>query len=737
MKKIMSCLLSINFVLSACIVSISATTLRGGTLEFEEKIYCTATINDEFADDSVIVVLNKENSKLNQQRLPAYFGSELFSSAKDLTAIDKNTDRLEYLNKENFHQIFSLKLKAPSKKNVLKVIRELETKDYIKYAGPDYIYTVSSDEENGFQEEYSEGSNATPNDPSYSSQTGLSKISASSAWNIATGSNSVRVGVLDSGIDRTHPDLSNRVNTTLGKNFTDDGLGFLVDQVGHGTHVAGIIGAAGSNSIGISGVCWNVNMVSLRVFQKTVNEDGKIVGTGYASWVANAVNYAIINNIPILNYSGGGEGTNAALQEAINNYTGLFICAAGNNGRNIDSNAYYPACYTNGNIISVASTNSSDVLAGSSNYGATSVDLSAPGVSILSTLPDNSYGYMSGTSMAAPHVTGVAALILSVNPNLSAATVKDLILSNVDTVSGLSGKCVTGGRLNAYKAVNAALKYNNGKFIKVSPDPSVFIMAGGAPIAVSDWENVGYTITDHPTVTNITQTAFNQLRQYPADGTFVKNTDGAVSRFAGGAPIAVSSWDNVGGWQASTLVDNYALNRYDNAGAYSHVKQHPLDGTFVTIINGDIFCFGSGNPQPILSWDNVGGVQPSTLVDKTALDYAFVAASSWDIADGIINSLTSKLELSHDRDIYQFTASASGTYELYSTNCTGDVYGELYSASKAMIASDDNSNGNGNFKITYTLTAGQTYYLLIGNSSSSATTTGAYIINCCYVSLLR
>ena len=132
MKKIMSCLLSINFVLSACIVSISATTLRGGTLEFEEKIYCTATINDEFADDSVIVVLNKENSKLNQQRLPAYFGSEFLSSAKDLTAIDKNTDRLEYLNKENFHQIFSLKLKAPSKKNVLKLIRELETKDHIK-----------------------------------------------------------------------------------------------------------------------------------------------------------------------------------------------------------------------------------------------------------------------------------------------------------------------------------------------------------------------------------------------------------------------------------------------------------------------------------------------------------------------------------------------------------------------------------------------------------------------------
>lgn len=166
-------------------------------------------------------------------------------------------------------------MKHPGKKNVLKIIKKLEKKEYIKYACPNYIYTIDAVEDTATQEETA----AVPNDPDYFAQFDLNQISAPDAWNITTGSGNVLVGVLDTGIDRTHPDLSSRVSTTLGKNFTDDGLGIFVDQVGHGTHVAGIIGAAGNNGTGISGVCWNVTMVSLKVFKKTV-EDGIVKGTG-------------------------------------------------------------------------------------------------------------------------------------------------------------------------------------------------------------------------------------------------------------------------------------------------------------------------------------------------------------------------------------------------------------------------------------------------------------------------
>lgn len=198
-------------------------------------------------------------------------------------------------------------------------------------------------------------------------------------------------------------------------------------------HVGGIIGAAGNNSIGVSGVCWNITLVPLQV----VNSEGSFP----IDDVIEAINYATNNNIPILNYSGGGYNYNFAYEQAIKNYPGLFICSTGN-GRDHDNNPntsnvpvdtditpHYPSSFPLSNIISVANTTNSDTLSSSSNYGDTTVDLAAPGTGILSTYPTSltSSGYksLSGTSMAAPHVTGVAALMKSINPDLTAIKIKN------------------------------------------------------------------------------------------------------------------------------------------------------------------------------------------------------------------------------------------------------------------------------------------------------------------------
>lgn len=303
------------------------------------------------------------------------------------------------------------------------------------------------------------------------------------------------VGVLDSGIDANHPQLAGKVNSNLSANFVDgENVDPLTDPYGHGTHVAGIIGAATDPVTGMAGVCENVEFVSLRVF----NSDGD----GSMSSFCTALDYVCDGldlgedsfYIPILNFSGGwtsGEPDKvAALQTSIIDYLGiggLFICGAGNESNKVreeenssDSSGVinYPASFRfthDDNVIVVGGSNQTDNglwVDGNdgSNWGQYAVDLFAPGDTILSCYSTSicksvncpksgheyyGYHYMSGTSMATPFVTGVAALILSVHPNTEAEDLKAAILNHVDIKSYLSGKCVTDGRLNAYKALYA------------------------------------------------------------------------------------------------------------------------------------------------------------------------------------------------------------------------------------------------------------------------------------------
>ena len=256
------------------------------------------------------------------------------------------------------------------------------------------------------------------------------------------------MGVIDSGI-ANHPDLER--NLAEGWDFckesdiTDD------DQTGHGTTVAGIIGAVGGDGSGIAGGAWNVTLIPLQITEYTdFSEREDEIQT---------ITYATEHDITILNFSRGGSEYDAALLQAIANYPGPFVCAAGNDGKNIDTEPCYPSSYKCENLISVAnctSTGARYIGDKPSNYGGNTVHLAAPGTNIISTTLNGEYETNSATSWAAPLVTGVAALIYSIRPDLTPAEVKNIILSNVDLDDHWTGLSITGGILNAHKAVRAA-----------------------------------------------------------------------------------------------------------------------------------------------------------------------------------------------------------------------------------------------------------------------------------------
>jgi len=244
-------------------------------------------------------------------------------------------------------------------------------------------------------------------------------------------------------------DGNGKIDDLIGWDFVD-GDNDPFDENGHGTHVAGTIGAIGDNGQGVAGVAWKVSLVALRFLDRS--------GSGYVSGAVDALQYAISVGVKISNNSWGG-GYSSALAAAIGNAQSaghIFVAAAGNNGGNNDSQPFYPASFSQDNVVAVAATDRFDQLASFSNYGATSVDLAAPGVAILSTTPNGTYSTYSGTSMAAPHVTGTIALVWSAQPGLDYRQVIARIKSGVDHLSSLAGKVAAHGRLNAARSLDTA-----------------------------------------------------------------------------------------------------------------------------------------------------------------------------------------------------------------------------------------------------------------------------------------
>ncbi|HEX5889664.1 MAG TPA: S8 family peptidase [Pyrinomonadaceae bacterium] len=318
-----------------------------------------------------------------------------------------------------------------------------------------------------------------PSDPRFEDQWALANsgqrggkqgadISAMHAWLTTTGSDKVVVAVLDSGVDYTHEDLAPNMwkrpasiapyqDDQLGTIEDEDGFNAIdnagdpMDENGHGTHCAGIIGAEGGNNVGITGVNWKVRIMPLKFMNAG--------GFGTTKDAIEAINYVIDRkkagvNVRIISASWGGTQRSRALQDVIQKaYENdiLFVAAAGNSTVNNDRSPHYPSSYPN--VLSVAALDRHDQLAKFSNYGVKSVAVAAPGVDILSTWLGNSYEEKSGTSMATPVVSGIAALIVAENPRISVDQLKKRLLASTDPIVALKGKTATGGRVNAAKAL--------------------------------------------------------------------------------------------------------------------------------------------------------------------------------------------------------------------------------------------------------------------------------------------
>ncbi|MEO1373287.1 MAG: S8 family serine peptidase [Cyanobacteria bacterium J06635_10] len=397
----------------------------------------------EFVPGEVVLKFNSDFSRDEVAELQEKLGAEVKETIDNLGI-----------------QLWSISDDIP----VEEAVKFLSGDERVEFSEPNYIGSFEAN---------------IPSDPDFSNQWGLNNvrqtggtldadIDAPEAWDFETGSsNNVVVGVIDSGVDYTHQDLVNNIWINRlelfgdpgvdddGNTYVDDIYGWdffnnnnnPLDGLGHGTHVAGIIAAEGDNGIGVTGVSWDASLMALKI--------GDTAPDSFSA--ARAIEYATNNGASLTNNSYGMPFSNAILTAIQNAETAgvLFVAAAGNSNNDNDVSPVYPASHTLNNIISVASTDHNDQRSSFSNYGATSVDLGAPGENIYSTLPGDGYGFASGTSMAAPHVAGAAALIMSLDPSLTSNQVKNVILSTVDTIPSLTGITVTDGRLNLGKAAHS------------------------------------------------------------------------------------------------------------------------------------------------------------------------------------------------------------------------------------------------------------------------------------------
>lgn len=336
------------------------------------------------------------------------------------------------------------------------------------------------------------------NDPEYTAQWGLQTIGIETAWAKTTGSSDIVVAVIDTGIDYTHKELAANIwhnsNEIAANGIDDDGNGLVDDAMGydfvnrdtepmddnrHGTHCAGIIGARSNNTIGIAGISPDVSLMPLKVLGAD--------GSGSSLNIFYGFKYAVENGARVISMSLGGYGFNylsyyGAYYAYKNNV--LVVAAAGNEANDNDANPVYPASFPFSNIISVAASDSGDALAAFSNYGAQSVDIAAPGVNILSTVPGDGYTYLSGTSMATPFVSGAAALVLAMDDSLTHIKTREYILREATALAALEGKVYTGARLNAGSLLEADELQQILSVVSLVPDADATDVATDSKIRI-------------------------------------------------------------------------------------------------------------------------------------------------------------------------------------------------------------------------------------------------------------
>jgi subtilisin family serine protease len=446
------------------------------------------------------------------------------------------------------------------------LIEELSAEPDVVYAEPNYIVKAL------------DAPSATPpNDPLFSQQWDLQNtgqwggvpgadIEAVPAWGITTGSRATVVAVMDTGVDYTHPDLQaniwsapaqftitfapgDSVTCPAGSHGYDaiEDVCDPMDQNNHGTHVSGTIGASGNNDLGITGVNWTASILGLRFLDAN--------GWGTVADAVRAINFAVLlkaalpeaANIRVLSNSWGGSGTSQTLLDAVNatNAAGiLFVAAAGNDGASEDWSPTYPASYNAANEIAVAATDDTDALASWSNYSGDLVQLGAPGVNITSTVIGGVYQVLSGTSMATPHVSGAAALVLSAC-TLSTSALRQTLLNNVDPVPALASTTVTGGRLNVYRAVHSCAgkpATPPGFTLQAAPSALTLQQGASATSSISVTASGGFqgTVTLSLTALPAGVTATFSPAVVAAGGTSTLQLTASASAAAGTVPLALN-----------------------------------------------------------------------------------------------------------------------------------------------------------------------------------------------------
>lgn len=586
----------------------------------------------------------------------------------------------------------------------------------VRYVEPDFVITTS----------------ATPNDPSYSRLWGLNNsgqtggvadadMDVAEAWDVTAGSRSVVVGVIDTGIDYNHPDLAANIwrnpREIAGDGIDNDRNGYVddvrgwdfanndadpFDDEGHGTHVAGTIGAVGNNGVGIVGVSWNVSLMAL----KFLGADG----SGSTSGAIAAINYATRMrqsfgvNVVATNNSWGGGGFSSALRDAIaagGSAGVLCVAAAGNESANNDATPSYPANYAGDAVISVAATDSSNRLATFSNYGATTVDVAAPGVGIYSTVPGNRYASYSGTSMATPHVTGTVALLAAANPQATAAELRTAILSTAVPLPALAGKVATGGLVNAAAALAAVGGGGGGVEPPAQPAPTADVI----------------DVSPDPRTTSVSAVMVQFSRAVSGfDVADLRLTLGGVAVSLAGVSVTTTDsirW-TVGGLSAAT------------ASA----------GTYVLTVSAT----GSG----IVATDDAAAlavaVSDTWVTQAAALTDAgdrLATAAAVGISAGEVR-LSGRIGdgsfARRDVDLYKVVLAAGQTLvidvdaQTLSGGSTLDSYARLFNSSGRQLAKNDDSGGSVDSYLSVRVSTAGTYYVGISgyrNASYSPTRAGS------------
>ena len=582
----------------------------------------------------------------------------------------------------------------------------------VAYVEPDFVIT----------------STAVPNDPSFGQLWGLNNvgqsggvadadIDATEAWDVTTGSRNVVVAVIDTGLDHTHPDLAANVwrnpGEIPGDRIDNDGNGYVddvrgwdfansdadpFDDEGHGTHVAGTIGAVGNNGIGVAGVNWQVSMMPLKFLDAT--------GSGSTSSAIAAINYATRMrrdygvNVVATNNSWGGGGFSTALRDAIDagGRAGILcVAAAGNDGSNNDTTAHYPSGYAGTSVIAVAATDRSNRLASFSNYGASTVDIAAPGSAIYSTLPGNAYASYSGTSMATPHVSGAIALLAASRPTATAAEIRSALLNSATPLTALAGKVASGGLLNVAAAVQAlggatpppVAQPLTADVVDVTPDPRT--TAVEAVTVVFNRAVVGFDVAD--------LTLTRDGGTVSLAGATVSTTDGLRWTVAGLAAATTSA----GGYTLTLTATGSGIG--DTAGGL--LSANASDSwTTSAPTTGDI---GDTLATAVVVPTMSGGIR-----------------LSGSVGDGSFGS--------RDVDLFRVTLAAGQRLVIdidaktLSGSSTLDSYLRFFDAAGNQLARNDDDGSTYDSRIALTAVVGGTYYVGVsgyGNSRYSPTQAGS------------